>query len=368
MMHIRVQRGDFLSILAQVQGVVETKKTLPILSHLLLEAAETGLSVFGTDLDVGIRTAIPAEILAPGAIALSAKKLYEIIRELPEAPVELRIQEELNAEITCQRSRFRVKGLPKDEFPARPEIAGEGGLRMSPDTLRSMIQRTAFAISTDQTRYTLTGALLQVTQTEARMVATDGHRLAMARVPRDQITGDGLTEALLPRKALLEAAKALRDDGEDVRVIPLGNQVAFDLRGTLLVCRLIDGQFPNYQQVMPAVQGRGLTVKKEELVGALKRTSTIIGDRTAPTVFDFKRGRLTVSCVNLDLGEAREEVEVQHAEKDLAAGFNARYILDFLAVVDEPEVSLHLNDPLSPALFRPLQGQDYSCVIMPMRI
>ena len=129
MMHIRVQRGDFLSILAQVQGVVETKKTLPILSHLLLEAGEAGLSVFGTDLDVGIRSGIPAEILTPGAIALSAKKLYEIIRELPEAPVELRMQEELNAEITCQRSRFKVKGLPKDEFPARPEIAGEGGLR-----------------------------------------------------------------------------------------------------------------------------------------------------------------------------------------------------------------------------------------------
>lgn len=367
-MHIRVQRGDFLSTLAQVQGVVEARKTLPILSHLLLEAGETGLSVFGTDLDVGIRSRTPAEILAPGAIALSAKKLYEIIRELPEAPVELRVQEELNAEVTCQRSRFKIKGLPKDEFPARPEIAPEGGLQMSPDTLRSMIQRVAFAISTDQTRYTLTGALLQVTAAEARMVATDGHRLAMARVPREQVTGDGLTEALLPRKALLEAAKALRDDGESIRLVPLGNQVAFDLRTTLLVCRLIDGQFPNYQQVLPAVHGRGLTVKKEELVGALKRTSTIIGDRTAPTGFDFKRGRLTVSCVNLDLGEAREEVEVQHAEKDLTVGFNARYILDFLAVVDEPEVSIHLNDPLSPALFRPLQGQDYSCVIMPMRI
>lgn len=367
-MHIRVQRGDFLSTLAQVQGVVEAKKTLPILSHLLLEASETGLSIFGTDLDVGIRTTTPSEVLTPGAIALSAKKLYEIVRELPEAPVDLRVQEELNAEITCQRSRFKVKGLPKDEFPARPEIAAEGGLRLAPDTLRSMIQRTAFAISTDQTRYTLTGALLQVTATEAQMVATDGHRLAIARVPREQVAGDGLAEALLPRKALLEAAKVLRDDGGDVRLVPLGNQVAFDLRPTLLVCRLIDGQFPNYQQVLPAVQERGLGVKKEELVGALKRTSTIIGDRTAPTVLEFKRGRLTVSCVNLDLGEAREEVEVQHADKDLTVGFNARYILDFLAVVDEPEVSIHLNDPLSPALFRPLQGQDHSCVIMPMRI
>ncbi len=367
-MHIRVQRGDFLSTLAQVQGVVEAKKTLPILSHLLLEAGEGGLNVFGTDLDVGIRSATPAEILTPGAIALSAKKLYEIMRELPEAPVDLRVQEELTAEIICQRSRFKLKGLPIDEFPARPVIPAEGGLGMSPETLRSMIQRTAFAVSTDQTRYTLTGALLQVTSEEARMVATDGHRLAVARAPRDRVTGNGLTEALLPRKALLEASKALREDGEDVRLVPVGNQVAFDLGPTLLICRLIEGQFPNYQQVLPAAQGRGLTVKKEELVGALKRTSTIIGDRTAPTVFDFRRGRLTVSCVNLDLGEAREEVEVQHAEKDLTAGFNARYVLDFLGVVDEAEVSIHLNDALSPALFRPLQGQDYSCVIMPMRL
>jgi len=367
-MHIRVQRGDFLSTLAQVQGVVETKKTLPILSHLLLEAGEAGLSVFATDLDVGIRSRTPAEILAPGSIALSAKKLYEIVRELPEGPVDLRIHEELNAEITCQRSRFKIKGLPKDEFPARPEIAASGGLRMSPETLRGLIQRTAFAISTDQTRYTLTGALLQIAEGEVRMVATDGHRLAMARVPREQVEGDGLTEALLPRKALLEAGKALRDDAETVRLVPLGNQVAFDLGGSVLVCRLIDGQFPNYQQVLPEAPGRGLSVKKEALVGALKRTSTIVGDRTAPTVFDFKQGRLTISCVNLDLGEAREDVEVQHAEKDLTAGFNARYILDFLAVVDEPEVSIHLNDPLSPALFRPLQGRDYSCVIMPMRI
>ena len=365
-MHIRVDRDAFVDALGPVQGVVEAKKTLPILSHVLLEAGTDGVWLFGTDLDVGLRRGLTAEVITPGTVAVSAKKLYEIARELPAAPVELQADADLQVTLRCLRSSFRLKGLGREEFPTIPAMTTDGGVTLGSSLFRDMLRKTLFAVSSDQTRYALTGVLVQVQASEVRMVATDGHRLALVKAPRPG--GAGTLEALVPKKAMGEAAKLMRAEGKDVRLWLSDNQLILQQETSTLLARLIDGQFPNYDQVIPGANPRLITLDKVALDGALRRTSAIMGERTTPTEFQFRPGRALLSCVNIDLGEAHEELEVSYEGEELRVGFNARYVLDFLAAVDEEQVTIQIADPLSPALFRAAGNEGYGCVIMPMRI
>lgn len=367
-MHIRVERDAFVDALGPVQGVVEAKKTLPILSHLLLEASPDGVWLFGTDLDVGLRRGLTAEVASPGAVALSAKKLYEIARELPQATVELQADADLQVAIRCQRSSFRMKGLPRDEFPSLPDLKGDDKITLETRLFRDMLRKTLFAVSSDQTRYALTGVLVQVQAEEIRMVATDGHRLALVRAPRRVGKGGDTLEALVPKKAMVEAAKITREEGGDVHVWLAENQLILQQETSTLVARVIDGQFPNYDQVIPAPGPRRILIRREALQGALRRTSAIMGERTTATEFEFRPGRALVSCVNIDLGEAHEEIEATYDGDGFKAGFNARYVLEFLGAIDAVEVALHITDPLSPALFQAAGDEAYGCVIMPMRL
>lgn len=367
-MHIRVERDAFVDALGPVQGVVEAKKTLPILSHLLLEATANGVCLFGTDLDVGLRRELAAEILKPGAIALSAKKLYEVVRELPQASIELQVDSDLQVAISCQRSNFRMKGLPKDEFPSVPDFKGDGEIILETRLFRDMLRKTLFAVSSDQTRYALTGVLLQVQPSEVRMVATDGHRLALVRVARQAERDSPTLEALIPKKAMVEAMKIARDDAGEVHLWAVENQLILRQESSTLVARLIDGQFPNYDQVIPPVGPGKIIIGRESLHGALRRTSAIMGERTSATEFEFRPGRVLISCINMDLGEAHEEVEASFDGEGFKVGFNARYVMEFLGAVDTSEITVYIADPLSPALFRAAGDDAYGCVIMPMRI
>jgi DNA polymerase III subunit beta len=367
-MRIRVERDAFVEALGPVQSVVEAKKALPILSHVLLEAGEEGLSLFGTDLDVGIQRLLSVEVLQKGAITLSAKKLYEVVKELPAASIEFHADPDLQVAISCQRSNFRMKGLAKDEFPTVPNLTGGGEITLDAKLFRDMLRKTLFAVSSDQTRYALTGVLLQAEAEHLNMVATDGHRLALVRVPRPEASGSTALTALVPKKAMVEAVKIARDEVSEVRIHLSENQFILQQDHTTLIARLIDGQFPNYDQVIPSVTPLKIVINKDALHGALRRTSAIMGERTTPTEFDFQAGRAMISCVNMDLGEAHEELEITYTGEGLKAGFNARYVLEFLAAVDVEEVALHLTDALSPAVFRAAGDDTYSCVIMPMRL
>jgi DNA polymerase-3 subunit beta len=366
-MRVKISRDDLFSGVAPIQTVTEAKRSLPILSHLLLEASSGHLSVFGTDLDAGIRRRLPGEVLREGAIALSARKLYEIIRELPPATIEVVTDDDLTATIACGRSHFRLKGLPKDDFPSIREPR-HTGVVLDRRLLRDMIRRTVFAVSSDQTRYTLNGILFRLTAKDVRMVATDGHRLALTVTQTDSLGAHEPIEAIVPRKAAAEALKVFKDEAGDVQIETAENHLLFSTDQTLLDTRLIEGQFPNYEQVIPAVTAKQVTVDREALLTGLRRTSAIMGDRTVPTLLELKRGSLVLSCVNLDLGEAREQIEVDYEHEEMAIGFNARYILDFLGVVEAERVTINLQDPLSPALFRAKDDTTYSCVIMPMRL
>jgi DNA polymerase-3 subunit beta len=268
--------------------------------------------------------------------------------------------------LRCLRSSFRLKGLGREEFPAIPAMTTDGGITIGSSLFRDMLRKTLFAVSSDQTRYALTGVLVQVQASEVRMVATDGHRLALVKAPRPG--GAGTLDALVPKKAMGEAAKIMREEGKDVRLWLSDNQLILQQEASTLLARLIDGQFPNYDQVIPGANPRLITLEKAALDGALRRTSAIMGERTTPTEFQFRPGRALLSCINIDLGEAHEELEVSYEGEELRVGFNARYILDFLAAVDEEQVTVQIADPLSPALFRAAGNEGYGCVIMPMRI
>ena len=366
-MHIKVTRDDLFSGVGPIQGVVETKRSLPILSHLLLEALPSHLSVFGTDLDVGVRKRLPAQVLKEGSIALSARKLYEIIRELPAAMVELTADSDLTATITCGSSEFRMKGLPKDDFPSIREPKNRG-IVLDRRLFRDMIRRTLFAVSSDQTRYTLNGILFRATPKDVRTVATDGHRLAISTVEIDVTKDSGPIEAIIPRKAAAEMLKLLRDEPGEIEIETSENHLLLSSDQTLIDARLIEGQFPNYEEVIPTTATKQVTLGREALLAGLRRTSTILGERTVPTTMELKPGKLLLSCVNLDLGEARERLDVEYPHEELTVGFNARYILDFLSVAEGEQVTIQLQDSLSPALFRAKDDKRYSCVIMPMRI
>jgi DNA polymerase III subunit beta len=367
-MRFRIGKEAFLRGLAPVQSVVETRKTLPVLSHVIIEARPERIALFGTDLDVGITSRIETEVAEAGAVAVSARKLYDITRELPDGDMEIESDGDFTVSIRADRSRFRIKGISKEEFPAPPEIKESRRLSLEKRAFRNMTRRTIIAVSTDQTRYTLNGVLLQVHADDVRAVATDGHRLAMVRLPRQGNAEAIGMEALIPKKAVSEALKILKDE-EGELMLRLGeNQLVLEDAQHTLTTRLIEGQFPNYEQVVPAAPTAALEVGREDLAGALRRTSAIMGDRAAPTVFDVKAGKLTVSCVNLDLGEAREEIDAVYSGADLTIGFNARYLLDFLGVIDGDRVVAGLGDALSPAVFRPAGDETYSCVVMPMRI
>lgn len=366
-MHIKVLRDDLLNGVGPIQAVVETKRSLPILSHLLLESTPSYLSVFGTDLDVGVRKRVPGQVLKEGSIALSARKLYEIVRELPATSVDLVVDTELTATITCGNSEFRVKGLSRDDFPSMREPK-QKGIVLDRRLFRDMIRRTLFAVSSDQTRYTLNGILFRVTPKDVKMVATDGHRLAVTSLDHDVIKDGSPIDAIIPRKAAAETLKLLREEPGEIEIEISDNHLLLQTDDTLIDARLIEGQFPNYEQVIPANATKEVTVNREAFLAGLRRTSTILGERALPTTMKITPGRLLLSCVNLDLGEAREHLDVEYQHEEMSVGFNARYILDFLGVLTTEQATIRLQDPLSPALFAGKDDKRYTCVIMPMRI
>lgn len=366
-MHIQTTRDALVDCLTPVQGVVDAKKSPPILSHLLLDASEGAVRVFATDLDVGVRVPLDAEVKAPGAVAVSARRLHDIARELPDADVEIRVGGDHQLVIRCRRSEFKLKGLPRDDFPRLPELRGEPVLTLPGGVLRDMIRKTIFAVSSDLTRHALNGVLLHLDEGEIRMVATDGHRLAIARQPHGAASGAAPASALIPRKALSEIAKIIRDEAGAVAVHATQEQAALECAGGLLVTRLIDAQFPNYEQVLPGGSPKSLLVDRAALQGALKRTATIGGERGNPTLLSLSSNRALLTCTDQDLGEATEEVEVEYQGPEMSIGFNGRYILDFLGVVESEHIQVKVSDALSPALFEPVGEAGYTCVVMPMR-
>ena len=369
-MEISVQVPELATALQRVQGIVEKKSAMPALANALITThGQDRISVSATDLEIGLTAEYPAEVHSPGAMTLGARALYDIVRSLPEKTVRLKQVQNQWVEITCGKVKYRVVGLAPDGFPSLPTFDDVAMSPIDPGMLRDMIEKTLYAVSTDETRYNLTGVYCEAVSEKPglRMVATDGHRLSI--VEREMKNPPELEAGvIIPRKGLTEMKKLLEDKGDDAQLGYVDNSAVFQKNGVTLTMRLVDGRFPDYQQVIPGAAHREVVLDRQRFQNALKRTSLLSPDKAQGVKIELEANQLMLSANNPDLGEAREELDVHYEGEALTIGFNFRYLLDVLSVLTDEEVVLKLTDELSPGVITPKDSTEYKAVIMPMRI
>lgn len=367
-MEIVVRRSDLLRELQLVQGIVERKHSIPILSNVLLEARDGRLRVSATDLDVSLRGGCPAQVATAGTLTLGAKKFYEIVRSLPDADVQLTELADSWATIACERVHFKIAGQPGSDFPTLPEPQEGAGVTLPADVLRELIARTSFAITGEDARYFLAGALLVIERDSLVMVTTDGHRLSYAQRPVNL----GVAEAqrvLVPRKAVTELQRLLEDE-DSATFRQVENHLVFTVGEHLLASKMIDGQFPTYEKVINIVSDKKVVLERDRLATAVRRVSLLSSERSRALKLSLSEGRLELSTSAPELGEARESLAVDYGGDAVEVGFNAQYLADFLGAAGTPEVSLELRDHESQGILRP-KGEghaDHRYVVMPMRL
>jgi len=374
-MKLRIAREELLTALQRVQGVVEKRNTMPILSNILLEAKPDGVDILATDLEIGMRGLYKASVQEPGSITLSARKLYEILKELRDGEIELATSENNWATIQAGKSQFKVVGLSSSEYPALPAIEREGLTPLAGSGLLQLIRKTLFAVGDNDARYILNGLLVTLTtaekKTTLRLVGTDGHRLAVAEQEVGSTGGKDTPKeikAIIPKKAAQEMRRLLEEGDGEPLIGFTKNLLIFRKSGLLLTSRLMEGNYPNYQQVIPKEQGKRVTTDKAELEGALRRVAVLSRDKTNAVKVTFSSGHMTLFSSNPDFGEATEELPARYGGETLTTGFNARYLLEVLGVIDEETVSLQMDTPLSPCLIREPGNAGFTCVVMPIKI
>jgi len=370
-MEFTIRKFDLLQELTLIQGVVERKTTIPILANVLVRAEGGELGVAATDLEIGLKSVCPSKTTVPGTMTLPAKRLYEIVRALPDKEIKFKRGEANWVTVTCGSTRFRIAGLPQDDFPALPEPKSSV-TNIPAAVLAKLITRTIFAISTEDSKYTLSGALLLLKPGSITMVATDGHRLA--HVEKTETLADVTEEikVLVPRKAMAELVRMISEsaDTEHIGFSRDDTHLFFDMGKRLLISRMLTGQFPNYEAVLPRNNDRIIAVNREEITSAIKRVAILSDERSHTVKLALANGVLEITASHSDLGEAHETLEVDYGKEDLQVGFNFQYLLDFLTTADEPEVNFELKDSESAAQLRaqPPNDYNYRYVVMPMRI
>ena len=367
-MEIVVRKNDLLRELQLFQGIVERKNTIPILANVLIEADGDEVRLLATDLEVALRSRCPASVGKSGSLTLPAKKLYEILKALPETDV--RIEEDKNGvKVAADRFDSRMQTLPREDFPTLPEASGKSRATLPRNALKEMVAKTQFAITGEDTRYFLNGAKFVLKPNSLTLVATDGHRLALVEVTHNV----GVTEevgVILPKKTLLELGKLLVEGDGDVLFESGENHIFFDVGGRMLISRMIDGQFPAYERVIPKGNDKNIEFERERLTNAVKRVALLSNERSRAVKMEISKGKVEVTSSSSEFGEAREELQVDYTGGSMKISFNAQYVLDFLNVVETDVVMLSLKDEVSQAVMKPVgaQGYDYTYVIMPMRI
>ena len=368
-MEFTIQRSELLAGLYLTQGIVERRTTIPILGNVLIQTGGDGIVVAATDQEIAVRRQCTAAVKKKGTITVGARKLYEMVREIPEGDVRIRQQDNNWVEVSAAKSRFRVVGLDPREFPAMPEPPADApSVRVNGETLTQMIEYTLFAVSGDETRVNLNGIHVEATPDgQLRFVATDGHRLAMVTRKVDHLAL--AASVTIPRKAVMELRKVL-ESGEDLVEITVQGGVAHASRGRVqMSMRLVEGEFPDYNQVIPKKAERHAIIEATALHAALRRVSIVSSERTRGVRLQLDGQKLELTTINPDVGEAAEEIDVEYDGSPVGVGFNARYLIDVLAVLpsDKP-IELGLNDEVSPGVLRSVGDADYCYIVMPMRL
>ena len=368
-MRFTISREKLQEGLSAVAASIPAKTTLPVLANILVETTDRGIRLSGTDLDIAVSTEVTADVEAAGAITIPAKKLSEIARELPPAPVKIGAVGEQRITLECGRSRFKLLGLPRDEFPTFPSVRFQESWRVRSGDLQKLISHTSFAVSTEESRPILNGVLWELRPEQMRMVATNGHRLAKMELPITSSSAPS-SDLIVPPKAL-EQIRRLFPAEEELEIARGDNHLGFRSPFTAVFTRLIEGPYPNYEQVIPKDNDRVAIADKLALISALKRMSVIASDQTHRIRLSFNSGMLKFSVQTPDLGEAQDELPVRFTGDALDIGFNATYLLEILRYIPTDEVRLTFKAPERAATLEPEGWSDpatYLCLVMPLRL
>ena len=368
-MNLTIAKDQILNGLQAVQNVVSTRTTLPILSNVLVRAAEGRVEFTATDLDVTVSCSVEANVQKPGATTIPVKKLFGIIRELNSPEIEIETDDKQVTSIRAGSSFFKIRGLGADEFPPLPKFKEDKRISVPQEKFRSMLKKTSFAISTDESRYVLNGIFLSLKDHKITMVATDGRRLALVD-EEAELSDKSQGEFIIPAKAVNELTRLLQDTG-DVDVNFSDNQAAFTLKsekgpGVFIVSKLIEGNYPNYRQVIPAETKERVALPREEFLHALRRAEIMTSDKQNSVKMAFGKNQLAITANSPDVGEARETMSINYKGKEMAVAFNPAYLIDPLNALTEDEVFFELIDELSPGVLK-INGP-FLYVVMPMRL
>ncbi len=371
-MEIVVSKSDLQKELTATQGVVERKTTIPILSNFLFEAGEDKLSITATDLDLSLRTSCAAKVKKEGSCTVPARKLYDYVKLLPDGDVSIRSLENHWVAIRSGRSNTKMVGMARANFPALPTFPASDVVKIPAQILRTLIAKTIFAISNEESRYTLNGALMVLKPETVTMVATDGHRLAHIENSKAKFKVSGELKTLVPKKAMAELNTLLQlGEAEDVEFARDESTLFFRVGSRLLTSRQLTGQFPNYEAVLPRENNKIVTVKSEDLAGAIQRVAQFADERSGAIRMRLDKNEIKISSSSTETGESEDTIETAYAADPVTIGFNSQYLLDFLKVAAGGEVSMELKDSQSAGQLRPddkEQDYKYRYIVMPMRI
>lgn len=362
-MKIKIAKETLLQGIQTVQNIVSTKATLPILSNMLIETRRDIVKLNTTDLDIGISCELPVETIEEGAITIPAKRFSDIVKELPAGDISILVKKNNQIDIEGQKCRFKLIGLPKEEFPKFPEFKNKEAVQVNQRDLKEMIRMTQFAVSHEESRYVLNGVLIEIQESIIRMVATDGRRLAKSEKQLLSITKNDIA-VIIPIKAIHEIYRNLSDEGH-VSIIKGMNQVLFDIEGTLIASRIIEGDFPNYDQVIPKPAAQKISIDTQELLSAIRRANLLATPDFQAIKFEVFADKLVVSKSTPNVGESREEVPITYNGKELMVGFNPQFLIDVLKNINEKEIHLELLGPDKAGVIR---MEEYLYLALPMRI
>src|SRR6266567_505516 len=372
-MEITISKVELLRELSATQGVVERKTTIPILSNYLFEASGDKLSLTATDLDLSLRTSCTAKVKKEGSCTIPARKLHDYVKLLPDADITIKLLENHWVSIRCGRSNTKMVGMAKSNFPSLPAFPTAGSVTIPAQVLRGLIARTGFAISNEESRYTLNGALMLLKPESITMVATDGHRLAHCERPGEKFEGvSGELKTLVPKKAMDEL-KSLLDstDAETIEFAKDDSTLFFRIGGRLLTSRQLTGQFPNYEAVLPKENTKSITIRTGDLQLAIQRVAQFADERSGAIRIRLEKNELKISSSSTETGESEDSIETNYAAEPMTIGFNSQYLIEFLKNTETENVKMEFKDAQSAGQLRPDSATDeykYRYVVMPMRI
>lgn len=364
-----IEKGRFQTILGKVQGIVERRSTIPILSNIVISEEKNNIHIMATDLEIGVKEITEAEEVEKGTVCVSARKLYDMVRELSEERVEVQGEENFWISVKAGKTIFNLPGVDPNEFPAFPATEGTDYFSIEASVFLDMIEKTAFAASSEESRFNLNGIYLEKIikdkREHFRMVATDGHRLSMIDKELKTTLEKGI---IISRRGLTELRRILGDGEKEVHISLKDNNCIFKTDQSIVVVRLLEGEYPDYQQVIPQTNDKYIILTRKDFIGALRRAHVIASERGEGVRFSINGNNMEIKTGGPDVGNVQEEIAIDYAGTPLEVNFNARYLLDVLNIMNTEKIRMELKEELSSGLIRPVDGEDHLYVIMPMRL